>query len=160
MREAGHNEIDTCSWVVNSVSQEEPAAAAAHGFLGHMPALCGFSMLCALVLLYYLLLWVLVFEIFSNCPGQPQSCSEAEAEFLILLLPPPHARVAHTVPFCALAPTFLDFLDRNSFHCLAYCMAAPYAGLCCLSLTLPTGKAVHVKAVHVRVSHCPGESPS
>lgn len=80
MREDGHNEIDTCSWVLNSVSQEEPAAASAHVFLGHMPALSGFSMLCALVLLYYLVLWVLGFEIFSNCPGQPQSCSEAEAD--------------------------------------------------------------------------------
>lgn len=119
MREDGHNEPDTCSWVVNSVFQEEPAAASAHmSSLGHMPTLSGFSILYALVLLYCLVLWVLVFEIFSNCPGQPQSCSEAEDdfEFLILLLLPPHARIVHTVPFSALVPAFLDFLDKYSFH--------------------------------------------
>lgn len=129
MREDDHSEIDTCSWVVISVSQEEPAGASAHmSSLGHMPTF-SFSMLCALVLPYCLVLWVLVFERFSNYPGQPQSCSEAEDdfEFLILLLLPPRARIVHRVPFSALVPAFLH---KYSFHCLAYRMVAPYAGLC------------------------------
>lgn len=121
MREDGHNERDTCSRVVTSVFREEPAAASAHmSSLGHMATFPGLSMLYALVLLYCLVLWVL------DCPGQPQRCSEAEDDFafLILLLLPPMLGL-DTVPFSALVPAALGFLDKYSFHCLAYCMAAP-----------------------------------
>lgn len=75
MREDGYNEIDTGSWVVANGSQEEPAAASAPrlarshaGFLRLLHVVC--TVHCTI--LFYVLV-----EIFSNCPGEPQSCSEA-----------------------------------------------------------------------------------
>lgn len=47
----------------SAVSPKEVAVSFTHACSpGHMPTPSGFSMLCTLVLLFYLILWVLVFE--------------------------------------------------------------------------------------------------